>query len=97
MWVAEGLLIPLEPEHRLRWWGVLEVLLDVIGALPGNSTLFVEPYASHPWSVLPLLMHRFQLHQLLPPSLVHSTTFVATTHLRTSMAQMMSGGVTLIH
>ncbi|OBZ68864.1 Transcription initiation factor TFIID subunit 6 [Grifola frondosa] len=58
--------------------GRFEVLLDVIGALLDNSTLFVEPY----------------LHQLLPPILsilLHSSLPPShATHLRTTAAQILS-------
>ncbi|TCD67164.1 hypothetical protein EIP91_000449 [Steccherinum ochraceum] len=78
-WVGEGVVNALkggvQNESEAR---VLSVLLDVIGAILENSTLFVEPY----------------LHQLLPPvlsTLLHSTLPpTQSTHLRTTAAQTLS-------
>ena len=48
-WVAEGVVNSLRTGTQTETDGrVVEVLLDVISALLDNSTLFVEPYASHP-------------------------------------------------
>ncbi|EMD40151.1 hypothetical protein CERSUDRAFT_112363 [Gelatoporia subvermispora B] len=78
-WVGEGVVAALrggvQTEADAR---VLEVFLDVIGALLDNPTLFVEPY----------------LHQLLPPLLsvlLHSALPPAqSTHLRTAAAQTLA-------
>ncbi|CCL99734.1 uncharacterized protein FIBRA_01756 [Fibroporia radiculosa] len=78
-WVGEGVVGALKGAAQSEGDGrVLEVLLDVIGALLDNTTLFVEPY----------------LHQLLPPILsilLHSAlppTHAA--HLRTTASQILS-------
>ena len=48
-WVAEGIDNTLRTGSQTGADGrVLEVLLDAISALLENSTLFVEPYVSHP-------------------------------------------------
>lgn len=47
-WVGEGVVGALKGGVQSEEEGkVLEVLLDVIGALLDNTTLFVEPYVSH--------------------------------------------------
>ena len=44
-WVGDGVVGVLKDEQPSEADGkVLEVLLDVIGALMDNNTLFVEPY-----------------------------------------------------
>ncbi|EPT05360.1 hypothetical protein FOMPIDRAFT_1111798 [Fomitopsis schrenkii] len=78
-WVGEGVVGALRTGAQSENDGrVLEVLLDVIGALLDNPTLFVEPY----------------LHQLLPPilsTLLHSSLPPShAVHLRTSAAQILS-------
>ncbi|EIN12381.1 hypothetical protein PUNSTDRAFT_97062 [Punctularia strigosozonata HHB-11173 SS5] len=78
-WVGEGVVAALKDGAQNVLDGrVLEVLLDVIGALLDNQTLFVEPY----------------LHQLLPPILsilLHSSLPPALAkHLRTSAASTLS-------
>jgi len=78
-WVGEGVVTALkggiQSDSEARTLGVL---LDVIGAILDNNTLFVEPY----------------LHQLLPPvlsTLLHSTLPPAqATHLRTTASQTLS-------
>ncbi|CAL1712176.1 unnamed protein product [Somion occarium] len=78
-WVGEGVVNALKGGVQTDNDGrVLGVLLDVIGAILDNPTLFVEPY----------------LHQLLPPilsTLLHSTlppTYA--TYLRTTASQILS-------
>lgn len=47
-WVGEGVVGSLKEDSPSEGEGkVLEVLLDVIGAILDNSTLFVEPYVGH--------------------------------------------------
>jgi len=77
-WVGEGVVNALregtecEPEGK-----TLEVLLDVVGAILENTTLFIEPY----------------LHQILPAilsTLLHSNLpRTHATHLRTAAAQTL--------
>ncbi|KAF5361003.1 hypothetical protein D9756_005121 [Leucocoprinus leucothites] len=78
-WVGEGVVGVLKTGEQSDGEGkVLEVLMDVVGALLENTTLFVEPY----------------LHQLLPPilsTLLHSTLpYSQSTHLRISASQTLS-------
>ncbi|KAH9480749.1 Transcription initiation factor TFIID subunit 6 [Psilocybe cubensis] len=78
-WVGEGVVGVLKEDAPAEGEGkVLDVLLDVIGAILDNSTLFVEPY----------------LHQILPPILsilLHSSLpQTHTTHLRTSASQTLA-------
>ncbi|KAF8349591.1 transcription initiation factor TFIID complex 60 kDa subunit [Amanita rubescens] len=78
-WVGEGVVGALKEGVQSESDGrVLEVMLDVIGAILENNTLFVEPY----------------LHQLLPPilsTLLHSSLPPShSTHLRTSASQTLS-------
>ncbi|KAI0917176.1 hypothetical protein AcW1_007560 [Taiwanofungus camphoratus] len=78
-WVGEGVVGALKGGVQSEEEGkVLEVLLDVIGALLDNTTLFVEPY----------------LHQLLPPILsilLHSSLPSShATYLRISASQILS-------
>ncbi|KAF9451129.1 TAF-domain-containing protein [Macrolepiota fuliginosa MF-IS2] len=78
-WVGEGVVGVLKTGEQGGGEGkVLEVLMDVVGALLENTTLFVEPY----------------LHQLLPPilsTLLHSTLPPSlSTHLRISASQTLS-------
>ncbi|KLO08552.1 TAF-domain-containing protein [Schizopora paradoxa] len=79
-WVGDGVVGVLREAGSLSEVDgkVLEILLDVIGALLDNKTLFVEPY----------------LHQLLPPLLsillygnLHPTN---STQLRTAASQVLS-------
>ncbi|KAH8100857.1 transcription initiation factor TFIID complex subunit [Cristinia sonorae] len=78
-WVGEGVVNALkggvQSESEAKTLGVL---LDVIGAILDNNTLFVEPY----------------LHQLLPPvlsTLLHSTLPPShAAHLRTTASQILS-------
>jgi len=77
-WVGEGVVNALregtdgEPDGK-----TLEVLLDVVGAILENTTLFIEPY----------------LHQILPSilsTLLHSSLpRTHATHLRTAAAQTL--------
>ncbi|PCH39838.1 TAF-domain-containing protein [Wolfiporia cocos MD-104 SS10] len=78
-WVGEGVVGALKGGAQSENDGrVLEVLLDVIGALLDNQNLFVEPY----------------LHQLLPPilsTLLHSSLPSSHAHhLRSSASQTLS-------
>ncbi|GLB38700.1 putative transcription initiation factor tfiid complex 60 kda subunit [Lyophyllum shimeji] len=78
-WVGEGVVGSLKEGVQAESDGkILEVMLDVIGALLENNTLFVEPY----------------LHQILPPvlsTLLHSTLPPShSTQLRTTAAQTLS-------
>ncbi|EKM52066.1 uncharacterized protein PHACADRAFT_262519 [Phanerochaete carnosa HHB-10118-sp] len=78
-WVAEGVVASLRTGAQSDNDGkTLAVLLEVIGALLDNPTLFVEPY----------------LHQLLPPilsTLLHSSLPPEhATHLRTLASQTLS-------
>ncbi|THH17570.1 hypothetical protein EUX98_g9102 [Antrodiella citrinella] len=78
-WVGEGVVNALKGGVQSDGEGrTLGVLMDVIGAILDNNTLFVEPY----------------LHQLLPPvlsTLLHSTLpFAQATHLRTTASQTLS-------
>ncbi|KXN89059.1 Transcription initiation factor TFIID subunit 6 [Leucoagaricus sp. SymC.cos] len=78
-WVGEGVVGVLKTGEQGDGEGkVLEVLMDVVGALLENTTLFVEPY----------------LHQLLPPilsTLLHSSLpYSQATHLRISASQTLS-------
>ncbi|KAL9711367.1 histone H4-like TAF Taf6, SAGA complex subunit [Leucoagaricus gongylophorus] len=78
-WLGEGVISVLKTGEQGDGEGkVLEVLMDVVGALLENRTLFVEPY----------------LHQLLPPvlsTLLHSTLpYSQSTHLRISASQTLS-------
>ncbi|KAF8624402.1 hypothetical protein AX15_005884 [Amanita polypyramis BW_CC] len=51
-WVGEGVVGALKEGVQSESDGrVLEVMLDVIGAILDNNTLFVEPYVSHPVSM----------------------------------------------
>ncbi|KAF8998570.1 TATA box binding protein associated factor-domain-containing protein [Cyathus striatus] len=83
-WVGEGVVGVLKEGMQSENDGrVLEVLMDVIGAILDNSTLFVEPY----------------LHQILPPilsTLLHSTLPPThAIHLRTVSSQTLSRLLTL--
>ncbi|GJE91707.1 TAF-domain-containing protein [Phanerochaete sordida] len=78
-WVAEGVVAALRSGAQTDSEGkTLAVLLEVIGAVLDNPTLFIEPY----------------LHQLLPPilsTLLHSSLPPEhATHLRTLAAQTLS-------
>ncbi|KAK7681651.1 hypothetical protein QCA50_015385 [Cerrena zonata] len=78
-WVGEGVVNALKGGIQTDNDGrVLGVLLDVIGAILDNPTLFVEPY----------------LHQLLPPilsTLLHSTLPTPhATYLRSTSSQILS-------
>ncbi|CAA7262809.1 unnamed protein product [Cyclocybe aegerita] len=78
-WVGEGVVGALKEGSQSETEGnVLEVLLDVIGAILDNNTLFIEPY----------------LHQLLPPILsilLHSSLPAShSTQLRTTASQTLS-------
>ncbi|GBE83264.1 Transcription initiation factor TFIID subunit 6 [Sparassis crispa] len=78
-WVGEGAVSALKGGVQSETDGrVLEVLLDVIGALLDNSTLFVEPYLHQ---LLPPILS-ILLHSALPPS--HAA------ELRTSASQILS-------
>ena len=78
-WVAEGVVNTLRTGTQTEADGrVLEVLLDVISALLDNSTLFVEPYVSRPWIVLPSLTRPFLASPTTAPSLIHPPALVAT-------------------
>ncbi|KIJ17600.1 hypothetical protein PAXINDRAFT_167609 [Paxillus involutus ATCC 200175] len=77
-WVGEGVVGVLrEGADGDQEGKTLEVLLDVVGAILENTTLFIEPY----------------LHQLLPAiisTLLHSTLPRShATHLRTAAAQTL--------
>ncbi|KAF8648479.1 hypothetical protein AX16_006260 [Volvariella volvacea WC 439] len=78
-WVADGVVSALKEGTQSEQDGkVLEVLVDVIGAILDNTTLFVEPY----------------LHQILPPilsMLLHSSLPQSqSTQIRTASAQTLS-------
>ncbi|OCH87967.1 TAF-domain-containing protein [Obba rivulosa] len=78
-WVGEGVVAALRGGVQSEADGrVLEVFLDVTGALLDNPTLFVEPY----------------LHQLLPPllSVLLHSSFPPTqsTNLRTAAAHTLA-------
>jgi len=77
-WVGEGVVSALRegPEGEVEG-KTLEVLLDVVGAILENPTLFIEPY----------------LHQILPAilsTLLHSNLpRTHATHLRTAASQTL--------
>jgi len=76
-WVAEGVVNTLRAGTQTEADGrVLEVLLDVISALLDNSTLFVEPYVSYVWMVIPSLICSLSATPNASPSFVYSVTFV---------------------
>ncbi|KIK64009.1 hypothetical protein GYMLUDRAFT_427095 [Collybiopsis luxurians FD-317 M1] len=82
-WVAEGVVGALKEGGQSEMDGkILEVLMEVIGSILDNKTLFVEPY----------------LHQLLPPllsTLLHSSLPRShSTQLRTISSQTLSGLLT---
>ncbi|KAJ3740160.1 transcription initiation factor TFIID complex 60 kDa subunit [Lentinula detonsa] len=82
-WVGEGVVGALKEGGQTESDGkVLEVLMEVIGSILENNTLFVEPY----------------LHQLLPPllsTLLHSSLPRShSTQLRTISSQTLSGLLT---
>ncbi|KAF9525550.1 transcription initiation factor TFIID complex 60 kDa subunit, partial [Crepidotus variabilis] len=78
-WVGEGVVSVLKDGSQETNEGkVLDVLLDVIGALLDNSTLFIEPYLHQ---ILPPILS-ILLHSALPPT--HST------QLRTTASQTLS-------
>lgn len=78
-WVAEGVVNTLRAGTQTEADGrVLEVLLDVISALLDNSTLFVEPYVSCVWMVIPSLICSLSAAPNASPSFVYSVTFVIT-------------------
>ncbi|KAJ3712966.1 TATA box binding protein associated factor-domain-containing protein [Lentinula raphanica] len=82
-WVGEGVVGALKEGVQTENDGkVLEILMEVIGAILDNNTLFVEPY----------------LHQLLPPllsTLLHSSLPRShSTQLRTISSQTLSGLLT---
>ncbi|KAI0819245.1 transcription initiation factor TFIID complex subunit [Trametes gibbosa] len=78
-WVGQGVVDALRSGSQSENDGrVLEVLLDVIGALLDNQTLGVEPYLHQ---LLPSILS-ILLHAALPPS--HAA------HLRTKAAQILS-------
>ncbi|KAJ3911805.1 transcription initiation factor TFIID complex 60 kDa subunit [Lentinula edodes] len=82
-WVGEGVVGALKEGGQTEADGkVLEVLMEVVGSILDNNTLFVEPY----------------LHQLLPPllsTLLHSSLpRTHSTQLRTISSQTLSGLLT---
>ncbi|KAI0667708.1 transcription initiation factor TFIID complex subunit [Trametes maxima] len=78
-WVGQGVVDALRSGSQSENDGkVLEVLLDVIGALLDNQTLGVEPYLHQ---LLPSIFS-ILLHSSLPPS--------HTAHLRTTAASILS-------
>ncbi|KAE9402168.1 hypothetical protein BT96DRAFT_562356 [Gymnopus androsaceus JB14] len=82
-WVGEGVVGALKDGGQTETDGkVLEVLMEVVGAILENKTMFVEPY----------------LHQLLPPllsTLLHSSLPRShSTQLRTISSQTLSGLLT---
>lgn len=99
-WVGEGVVNALregtdsEPEGK-----TLEVLLDVVGAILENTTLFIEPYvrtlpfSAYTPSMACLLTRPPQLHQILPAilsTLLHShLPRTHATHLRTAASQTL--------
>ena len=56
------------------------MLLDVISALLGNSTLFVELYLSYPTDRLPSLMRPPTVASTPTTSTVYSTPFITAAH-----------------
>ncbi|KAG8214404.1 TATA box binding protein associated factor-domain-containing protein [Butyriboletus roseoflavus] len=64
-WIGEGVVNVLREGTEGELEGkALEVLLDAVGAILANTTLFIEPY----------------LHQILPAILVYAPTFQPTTN-----------------
>ncbi|KZS90399.1 TAF-domain-containing protein [Sistotremastrum niveocremeum HHB9708] len=83
-WVGEGVIGCLKNDSPSEMEGkVLEVLMEVLGAIISNQSLFVEPH----------------LHQILPPLLSTLLTSTLppnySTHLRTLASQTISRLLTL--